>query len=233
MSTPTFYIEQDMQAGDRIDLEGKEAWHAIGVKRLNVDDPVRLINGRGSVAMAKVENITGRYRAMLAIETVNHVPPIKPDIILATAVAKGDRQSIMLDMATQLGMNSWQPLACRRSVSKIGKNSYQRWQKVCLEACKQSGAAWLPELLPAAMPAEVAKQAVAGGREVLLAHPDGEKNYPVSAADKMLMVGPEGGFTDDEVEKTVAAGARIISLGFNILRIETAAISLLARCRLD
>ena len=59
-------------------------------------------------------------------------------------------------MATQLGISAWQPLQFHRSVSKVGKNSYERWQRICLEACKQSGAAWLPELLPLEKPEEVA-----------------------------------------------------------------------------
>ena len=151
---------------------------------------------------------------------------------VTTAIAKGDRQSTMLDMATQLGISAWQPLQCDRSVSRVGKNSYQRWQRICLEACKQSGSAWLPDLLPMVKPEEVASNACAEGREVLLAHPDGAALDVSSDTDKLLMIGPEGGFTEDEVRRIVAAGATTFSLGHHILRIETAAVSLLARFRL-
>jgi len=165
------------------------------------------------------------------VSEVTRISPQTPDIILATAIAKGDRQSTMLDMATQIGISAWQPLLCQRSVSKPGKNSTERWQRIFLEACKQCGSAWLPELLPAAKPEDVVRKAYAGGREVLLAHPDGEELNITSAVDKLLLVGPEGGFTDEEVNKIVAAGAKKVSLGQNILRIETAAISFLASFR--
>jgi 16S rRNA (uracil1498-N3)-methyltransferase len=232
MSTPTFYLAEGFDEDSLITLSGKEAWHALGVRRLDVGYTIRLIDGKGNIAIARVENLEGRNKASLSVGKVDHVPPQEPNIILATAIAKGDRQSTLLDMATQLGISAWQPLQCHRSVSKLGKNSYERWQRICLEACKQSGAAWLPELLPVEKPEVIAKAACAGGREVLLAHPDGESMDVTSNTDKILMVGPEGGFTDEEVKRIVAAGARKVSLGQNILRIETAAVSLLARLRL-
>jgi 16S rRNA (uracil1498-N3)-methyltransferase len=232
MSTPTFYLAEGFDEDSLITLSGKEAWHALGVRRLDVGDTIRLIDGKGNIAIARVENLEGKNKASLSVGEVEHIPLQTPNIILATAIAKGDRQSTLLDMATQLGISAWQPLQCHRSVSKVGKNSYERWQRICLEACKQSGAAWLPELLPIEKPEEVARAACVEGREVLLAHPDGEVMNVASEKDKILMVGPEGGFTDDEVKHIVAAGARKVSLGQNILRIETAAVSLLARLRL-
>ena len=233
MSMPTFYLSEGFSEDSLITLSGKEAWHALGVRRLDVGDPICLIDGRGNTALARVENLEGKNKASLSVGTVSHIPPQVPNIILATAIAKGDRQATMLDMVTQLGISAWQPLLCHRSVSKPGKNSYERWQRICLEACKQSGAAWLPELLPVEKPDVVAKAACAEGREVLLAHPDGEAMNVTSKNEILLMVGPEGGFTEDEVKRIVAAGARKISLGQNILRIEAAAISLLARFRLS
>lgn len=233
MSMPTFYLNEGFRQGSLISLSGKEAWHALGVRRLDVGDPIRIIDGKGAHALATVESLEGRNQASLRVVEINQIPTLKPDIILATAIAKGDRQSTMLDMATQLGISAWQPLLCDRSVSNVGKNSYQRWQRICLEACKQSGSAWLPELLQAAKPENVASKAVTEGREVLLAHPDGVGVENSSAVDKLLMIGPEGGFTDSEVRRLVAAGAKKVSLGQQILRIETAAVSLLARFRIS
>jgi len=232
MSMPTFYLEEGFKEDSLITLSGKEAWHALGVRRLDVGDSIRLIDGIGNIAQATVEQLEGRNSASLRVGVVIHVPPQVPNIILATAIAKGDRQSTMLDMATQLGISAWQPLLCQLSVSKQGKNSAERWQRICLEACKQSGSAWLPELLIAAKPEDVAREACAGGREALLAHPDGDELNIASTVDKLLLVGPEGGFTDEEVSKIIAAGAKKVSLGQNMLRIETAAVSFVARFRL-
>ena len=232
MSMPTFFAEEGFAADSLLTLAGKEAWHALGVRRLDIGDPIRLIDGKGNIVIAKVAEMQGRSTAILKLGEVTHVPPQRPDIMLATAIAKGDRQTTLLDMATQLGISAWQPLSCERSVSKAGKNSYQRWSRICLEACKQSGSAWLPQLLTLADPEQVVKREIAHGREVLLAHPDGDINYQPGKNSLMLMIGPEGGFTDTEVQRIVAAGAKKVSLGKNILRIETAAVSLLARLRL-
>jgi len=232
MSIPTFYLEEGFKEDSRITLSGKEAWHALGVRRLDVGNPICLIDGRGRVAQATVEKIEGKHSASLKVGEVTYIPHQTPDIILATAIAKGDRQSALLDMATQLGISAWQPLLCQRSVSKAGKNSNERWQRICLEACKQSGSAWLPELLAPASPEEVTKIANEDGREILLAHPDGESIDTVSNTKKLLLVGPEGGFTDEEVKKMIDTGAKKVTLGQNILRIETAAVSFMARYRL-
>ncbi len=234
MSVPTFYLSEGFTENSSIVLSGKEAWHALGVKRLDAGDEIRLINGKGSLALATVEQLDGRHSARLKVGEVRHISPLVPDIILATAIAKGDRQSTMLDMVTQLGIRAWQPLLCQRSVSKVGKNSFERWQRICLEACKQSRAAWLPVLLAPAKPEEVTQAAISEGREVLLAHPEGEKLSMSSMSSSKgitLLVGPEGGFTDQEVCRITTAGARQVSLGTNILRVETAAVSLLARFR--
>jgi 16S rRNA (uracil1498-N3)-methyltransferase len=232
VSTPTFYTETELEPGNRVALEGKEAWHALGVKRLNPGDSVRLIDGQGTVAKARVDTVDGRQSALLEIILVEHFPRLQPDIILATAVAKGDHQATLLDMATQLGISAWQPLACQRSVSHVGKNSYQRWQKICLEACKQSGSAWLPGLLPALSPEAAAARAIEDGRQVLFAHPAGEQQRVAKSGKLILMIGPEGGFTDSEVSRLDQLGAVKQGLGRNILRIETAAVSMLAKYRL-
>jgi 16S rRNA (uracil1498-N3)-methyltransferase len=130
MSTPTFFTESVPETGVEIALDGKEAWHALGVKRLQAGDCVRIMDGRGTVADALVDTINGRQSAMLRVERIEHLPRLQPDIVLATAIAKGDRQATLLDMASQLGISAWQPLDCHRSVSKPGKNSYHRWQKI-------------------------------------------------------------------------------------------------------
>jgi len=167
MSVPTFYLEEGFSEESLITLSGKEAWHALGVRRLEVGDSIRLIDGKGNVALATVVQLEGRNSACLKVAELTRISPHTPDIILATAIAKGDRQSTLLDMATQLGISAWQPLLCQRSVSKVGKNSFERWQRICLEACKQCGSAWLPKLLPLAKPEDVARDACTDGREVL------------------------------------------------------------------
>ena len=238
MSLPTIYHPTGLETGARMNLSGKEAWHALGVRRMNEGDTIRVMDGQGSIALATVEQINGPRDATLIIGVTEHIPPLVPGIILAAAIAKGDRQSTLLDMATQLGISAYQPLDCERSVTKMGKHSKERWQRICLEACKQSGAAWLPDIFEPMAPAKIASASIEQGRTTFFSHPEGEaagrESSTVSAqANLTVLIGPEGGFTKQEVTEMQSAGAIPISLGQHILRIETAAISLLARLRLE
>ena len=96
MSMPTFYLDKGFHEGTAITLSGKEAWHALGVRRLDVGDPVRLIDGKGTYALATVESLEGRNQACLRVAELTKIPPLQPDIVLATAIAKGDRQTTIL-----------------------------------------------------------------------------------------------------------------------------------------
>ncbi|NIO42775.1 MAG: RsmE family RNA methyltransferase, partial [Burkholderiales bacterium] len=151
---------------------------------------------------------------------------------------KGERQATLLDMATQLGMTAFKPLICERSIVRPRTSAKQRWRRLCIEACKQSRRPYLPLIHDPAPPAEVIDQASAIGYKVWVAHPTGAPlvmgDLPVSIADALLlMVGPEGGFSEHEISQIVAAGAQPVSLGRTILRIETAAIALLAYVTLN
>lgn len=234
MSTATFYYPA---LGDGIDqlihLQGKEAWHALGVRRLSRGDAVRILDGRGRIAEGSVDRVGSQHEAWLRVTSIREVPAIKPDIVLASAIAKGDRQGTMLDMATQLGISAYQPLQCERSIKKATVNAVTRWGRICLEACKQSGSAWLPEIKQPVKPADAVSQAIEQGRQVLFAHPEGTDVGSLEASTTMtVLVGPEGGFTRTEVQAMSEAGAVAVGLGENILRIEAAAVGLLARLRL-
>ena len=160
-------------------------------------------------------------------------PPPRPALHLACALPKGDRQQVLLDMATQLGMTQFTPLHCERSVVKPGANSPARWKKICLEACKQSRRLHLPAMESLATVKNVTARAVAGGARVWIAHPAEDARALIDAVsltpgDVTVLVGPEGGFTPEEVNQAIAQGAGFISLGKPILRIETAAVALLS-----
>ena len=81
MSMPTFYMGEGFDEGSLITLSGKEAWHALGVRRLNVGDPIRLIDGKGAWALATVESLEGRNQACLRVAELTQIPPQQPDIV--------------------------------------------------------------------------------------------------------------------------------------------------------
>jgi len=235
MAEPLFYAEHLADPGATLTLTGDEARHAAASRRLQVGETLWLFDGRGGLVRTTLLHVTARGRALdLRIEERRTEPPPKPAIHLACALPKGDRQGTLLDMATQLGITEFTPLACERSVVRPGANSAERWRRVCLEACKQSRRTYLPELRSPATPREVMARTARGTETVWVAHPSAEAVSVSSAikqnasADVTILVGPEGGFTEAEVERTTGAGAQQIALGPAILRIETAAVALVA-----
>jgi 16S rRNA (uracil1498-N3)-methyltransferase len=235
VSETFFYCPSLQETDTRATLTGDEARHASGARRLRPGDRVTLFDGRGLTASAELAEVRDRGLSVeFQVREHHRQPAPAPALHLACALPKGDRLGTLLDMGTQLGMSSFTPLRCEHSVVRPGDGASDRWRRIVLEACKQSRRAWLPEILPAAGPAEVARAAVARGAPVWIAHPDGPPPAAAIAAgdNQWFLIGPEGGFSKSEVTGAEAAGARRIGLGDGILRIETAAIALLAAARL-
>lgn len=234
MAEPLFYSEHLADSGATLTLTGDEAHHAATSRRLHAGDTLWLFDGRGGVARATLTHMRARGRELeLRIEEQHTEPRVRPAIHLACALPKGDRQNVLLDMATQLGMTQFTPLVCERSVVKPGARHIERWQRICLEACKQSRRFYLPDIHPPATLRAVTESAAAQGNTMWIAHPAAQaislsSAVSQSAADAItILVGPEGGFTESEVSQA-ASHARILKLGSAILRIETAAVALVA-----
>lgn len=231
MNEPLFFINALPAAGETVVLTGEEAQHATGARRLRAGDTLWLFDGQGVLARTALLALDKRGRSVeLRIEERRDAPPPARRVQLACALPKGDRQAVLLDMATQLGMTDFIPLVCERSVVTAGEHSAERWARVCLGACKQSRRLFLPRLHPAVAPAALALHGT-----VLLAHPDGvplASVMPEPTAPVTAVIGPEGGFTDAELRVLAAAGATRVTLGPAILRIEAAAVALLAAVQL-
>jgi 16S rRNA (uracil1498-N3)-methyltransferase len=235
MTEPLFYSERLAEPGATLALTGDEARHAAASRRLRVGDTLWLFDGHGGVARATVLNIAAPARELdLRIEERRTEPAPQPSIHLACALPKGDRQGTLLDMAVQLGMTQFTPLECGRSVVKPGTGSAERWRRICLEACKQSRRTHLPVIHSPATPLEAVNHSIKRGGAVWMAHPCAQAIPVASAveqtvsADVTILVGPEGGFTEEEVAQANVGGARLLVLRSAILRIETAAVALIA-----
>ena len=219
MTEPLFYSEQLAEPGATLVLAGDEAHHAAAARRLHIGDILWLFDGRGGIARATLLRVAPRGRTLeLRVEERRTEPAPRPVIHLACALPKGDRQNTMLDMATQLGMTRFTPLDCERSVVKPGANSVARWGKICLEACKQSRRFHLPVIETASTISDVVKRSAADGSEVWLAHPGAQAVTVADAVNRIakdvtILIGPEGGFTEAEIEQAVAAGAPTAEAG--------------------
>lgn len=235
MADPLFYLGQLADPGAILTLSGEEAHHAAASRRLHPGDTLWLFDGGGGIARAILLRVSARERELeLRIEERRTEPPPRPALHLACALPKGDRQNVLLDMATQLGMTQFTPLVCERGVVKPGTNASEKWRRLCLEACKQSRRSHLPVIHPPMAPREIATQAAAAGNTVWIAHPSAQAVSLSSAVKQSatpevtILVGPEGGFTEAEVAQATGGGAKRLTLGTAILRIETAALALIA-----
>lgn len=236
-AAPWFFAATGFSAGDSVLLDRDEARHAAGSKRLTVGDSVTLFDGRGTVASCTIRAIEKKGRDVTVdVGEARTSPAPSPFIELAFALPKGDRLNTLLAMVIPLGVNALRPLRCARSVATFGEKSEGRWQRIMVEACKQSRRAHIPAIMLEVSFEEAIVEAIESKRTPVVAHPTGEplinalgaKNSP----DRALFIGPEGGFTDEEVAAASSTGAMIASLGDGILRIETAAVAMLATARL-
>jgi 16S rRNA (uracil1498-N3)-methyltransferase len=221
-------IDQEM-----VELPAGESHHALGVLRLKDGATVEVFDGRGGRA-AGMLTVIGRGKAAARI-TVRHekIDRPLPWVTLAFAPPKGNRLDWLLEKAAELGVAQLCPIIFERSVVRpeLSEHARARWQAVCISAAKQCGAAFLPEILP---PASLADFLATPRPDLgILGHLSGlplKDAWPQGRPVKTvaILVGPEGDFTDAERDLAVSAGFIPARLGHFILRVETAAIALLA-----
>lgn len=217
-------------AGELVRLTGDEARHAVTVSRVRVGEQLSVGNGRGSLAAATVVETAPR-ELVLELGDVVTTPAPSPRITLVQALAKGDRDELAVQAATELGVDAIVPWSASRSVSRWdgpkAEKGRARWASIVREATKQSIRPWMPEVAPLTATAGLAR--LLDGVRVLLLEPtattpltgirsDGDGD----ARDLALVVGPEGGIAPAEIERLVAAGAETVRLGDSVLRTSTA-----------
>jgi len=219
-----------------VQLPPGEAHHAANVLRLAVPAPVELFDGRGGRAAGRVESVK-RGEVVVAVE--RSLPASTRDgplVHLAFAVPKSKRLDWLLEKAPELGAASLTPVIFRRSVAgtdSLPPAKLDRWLGHCIAASKQCGLDFLPAIAQPVRLAELLTPSTP--RLALLGCRQGDAT-PIAAAlarrqggqDVLILVGPEGGPTDDERQGAREAGLIPVRLGRTTLRIETAAISLLA-----
>ena len=229
MAIPSFFHPDLNNRASVIELEPGEASHAVKARRLKVGDAVRIINGNGLSANGVLQSIERRAVTLELHDFEEHSRP-EQVISVAVAIPKGDRQKVLIDALTQLGVFEIIPLRCERSVSKSSKNTVEKWQRVAIEACKQSQNPWLPKVLAEHSLDELL---IEGERALYYADAGGEavaelKNKASTSSLATIIVGPEGGFTSQEFTKLEQNSISSFKLGPYILRTEAAAIAAVA-----
>ncbi|MEN6459305.1 MAG: 16S rRNA (uracil(1498)-N(3))-methyltransferase [Thermoguttaceae bacterium] len=223
------YFVDDPVTTDHVTLAGTEAHHLVHVMRATPGDQVTLFDGSGDEFSAVVDRV-GRADIRLAIVSRQRVDRELPfALTLAVALPKGERQKWLVEKAVELGITRIVPLRTSRAVADAGQQARARLGRAVIEASKQCGRNRLMAIDPPRAWEELVAETL-GQPCRLLAHPGAGGNPTAasiqSGADVLAAVGPEGGFTDEEVQLAIASGWRAIDLGPRILRIETAAIAL-------
>jgi 16S rRNA (uracil1498-N3)-methyltransferase len=228
MTAGRFYHPEP--AAGPAELSGPEAHHALHVLRVRVGEAVELFDGKGKAAAAR---ITGVSRAVVYLECdpPRLTPRPAPLVHLASAVPKGNRMDWLLEKITELGAASFTPVVFERTVggaSELSPAKRQRWFGHCVSAAKQCG---LNHLLELGEPCELKAALVPSRGLRLLGDPEGAPFAQAArppADEVRILVGPEGGLTQAEHRLVTDAGFVPARLGATVLRVETAAVALVA-----
>jgi 16S rRNA (uracil1498-N3)-methyltransferase len=211
-------------------LSDSEVHHLIRVMRRQPGDLIELFDGKGLVACCRITSANKRDVELEFVSSRRDPLPTKP-LVLATAVPKGERLDWLVEKATELGISRLVPLVTSRSVVDPGAGKLDRLRQTVISACKQARRNYLMEISPVTTWDDFLGQ-FASSHQVLVAHPTErhiENTLETAGRPKALAIGPQGGFTDEEIQKATTMGAQSIALGPYILRIETAAIALSAK----
>ena len=212
--------------GDVAVVTGPDARHAVTVSRLAVGERVTVGNGLGTIAGGVVQSVApAEFR--FEVDAVERTERRSPAVWLAQALAKGDRDELAIQAATELGVDGVIPWSATRSISrwegaKVAKG-HERWAAIVREATKQSARAWLPEVGPLTTTKQLA--ALAETTHVVVLDPLAESSLSAvvfDTRDIVLVVGPEGGIAPAELKLMYGAGATGARLGDGILRTSTA-----------
>lgn len=215
----------DDAVGRIVTIGGEEAKHAARVKRLEPGERVELLTGQGGVCLSVFRGADklgkSGWAIALEVERIECVEPMGPRVEMWTAVPKGPRLEDMVDQMAQAGAASWSPLDTKRAVVQPRQGKMDRLQRVAMEASKQSGRAWDLEF---GRPQRLDRAASDNARVIVC---DASGGFPPKLGGgevARVLVGPEGGWEPDELERLRATGAAVCRFGPAVMRIETAAV---------
>jgi len=234
MTVPRFFCPEILDVGKTVELPRMAAHHAARVLRLRVDDSVTVFNGHGGEYAAVIARVV-RDAVTVAIKGYLDIERESPlAVTLVQAISAGDRMDLTLQKAVELGVARIAPVIGHRSIMRLSgeraEKRVQHWQQVVIAACEQCGRNRVPLVTPMVpLPAWLETAERAPARWMLSPHAAHALRALARPAHALqLLVGPEGGFTEEEESAAASAGFVGIRLGPRILRTETAAPTLLA-----
>ncbi|MGI5375326.1 16S rRNA (uracil(1498)-N(3))-methyltransferase [Streptomyces sp. CA-251387] len=230
MTAPVFLVEHfDAGRGGRYVLDGPEGRHAVSVKRLRPGETVVLTDGNGRWAECEVVDTEGKDRLVVHMSTVAEEPPESPRITVVQALPKGDRGELAVETMTETGVDAIVPWAAARCITQWkgerGAKALGKWRATAREAGKQSRRVRFPEVADAATTKQVAALLAKADFAAVL-HESGDEPLATvelpAEGEIVLVVGPEGGVSPEELALFEEAGAKAYVLGRTVLRTSTA-----------
>ncbi|OFJ51274.1 16S rRNA (uracil(1498)-N(3))-methyltransferase [Mycolicibacterium grossiae] len=238
MSRALFYVDAPPQTGAAVVIDGDEGFHAATVRRIRVGEEIDVSDGAGRVAHCTVDDVA-KGRLSARVLAVRDVAPPTPTVTVVQALPKSDRAELAVELATEAGADgflAWQSDRCVArwdGAAKVDKG-LRRWQAVARSAARQSRRPWVPEvgtLLTSRQVTDRVAAEAAAGALVLALHESATEPLTgpalrarlTAAPAVFLLVGPEGGISDDEIAALTGAGAVAVRLGPSVLRTSSAA----------
>lgn len=236
MHWESFYVKPNDVDGDSLRFPPEEARHISRVLRKQTGDLVMAVDGAGTVYEAELTTVSSAAVTARILQRRRRIGEPSAELILAQALIKGDRFDWVVEKTVELGIREIIPVISRyvQPAAKSGKTN--RRQRIALAAMKQSGRS----VLPVVHEPRNFRRAVSMGADCdlrLIAHAEGDSVPVTDAVSReyrgmpriLLLVGPEGGFSDEEVQEALEQGFRPVTLGPRRLRAETAAVTLIVQ----
>jgi len=239
MTAPVFVVDGFASGpGGRFVLEGAEGRHAVSVKRMRPGEDVILTNGEGRWADCVVLGSEGKDRLIVQLDSYADEPPESPHITVVQALPKGDRGEVAVETMTETGVDAIVPWAASRCVTRWngerGAKALGKWRSTARESGKQSRRVRFPEVAGAMSTKQVAALLATADFAAVL-HEDREFGSAALASAELpregsvvLVVGPEGGVSPEELAAFAAVGAKPYRLGSSVLRTSTAGTAAVA-----
>jgi 16S rRNA (uracil1498-N3)-methyltransferase len=230
-----FFAGVESFSRDSVVLTGTDARHICTVLRLQIGDKIQVLDGKGSLYLVQLEYIKAKLvkGEIISSEKVNTESPLT--IHLGQSLIKGNKFDVVLRKSVELGIKTITPLLTERTVVKNeGNKKIARWKKIVEESCKQCGRSSIPKVSGNIIKLDVfCQQGSKADLKLMfweLEIENGLKdiNPEKTPSSVSVLIGPEGGFTIDEVETARSHGFQTVSLGPRILRAETAPLVVLS-----
>lgn len=235
-----YYCEHPLNVDSEVTVEGDEAHHLARVMRAKVGQRIKLFNGQGSEFVAEIREVARKSTLVRIVEQITTDRELDFQLTVGSALPKGDRQKFLLEKLVELGVTNFVPLQTERSVVKPSEAVCQRLRKAVIEASKQCGRNRLMEVSVGCRWQDYLKMKFCEPTARLIAHPYVTATLPAvpdfeqqSRKSVALAIGSEGGFSEHELQQAEEERWCPVSLGPRILRIETAAVALVARLTVE